>query len=75
MTLTILEMLYIVLMLFTAIIWTLLSIVLYKLIKILNVASEMVEVYNKIRDIFLLYSQIPDLILNYVKELFVWKSK
>lgn len=68
MEISILEVLYIVLILFTTIIWTLLSIVLYKLIKVLNVLMEIVEIYNKFRQIFLLYAQIPDLILDYVKD-------
>lgn len=68
MEISILEVLYIVLILFTTIIWTLLSIVLYKLIKVLNVLMEIVEIYNKFRQIFLLYSQIPDLILDYIKD-------
>ncbi len=68
MEISILEVLYIVLILFTTIIWTLLSIVLYKLIKVLNVFMEIVEIYNKFRQIFLLYSQIPDLILDYVSQ-------
>ncbi len=68
MEISILEVLYIVLILFTTIIWTLLSIVLYKLIKVLNVFMEIVEIYNKFRQIFLLYAQIPDLILDYVKD-------
>lgn len=68
MDLQILEILYIALTFFTIIIWTLLSIVLYKLIKILNVFMEIVKIYNKFRKIFLLYTQIPDLILDYIKE-------
>lgn len=75
MDLSILEILYIFLIFFTVIIWTLLSIVLYKLIKVLNVFIEVVDLYNKFRQIFLLYSQIPDLILNYVKEKIFSKNK
>lgn len=74
MEITILDTLYIVLILFTTIIWTLLSIVLYKLIKVLNVAMEIVEIYNKAKQVFMLYSQIPDLILDYVKDLIFWKK-
>jgi len=68
MEISILEILYIVLIFFTTIIWTLLSIVLYKLIKVLNVFMEIVKIYNKFKQMFLLYSQIPNLILDYVKQ-------
>ncbi len=74
MDLSILEILYIVLIFFTTIIWTLLSIVLYKLIKVLNVLMEVVEIYNKVKQILSLYSQIPDLILDYVKDFIFWKK-
>lgn len=71
----IIEILYITLTLFTFIIGTLLSIVLYKLIKILNVAMEIVEIYNKAKHIMMLYSQIPDIIFDSFKEIIFGKKK
>lgn len=75
MDLSILEVLYIVLILFTTIVWTLLSIVLYKLIRVLNTLEEIVTIYDNIKSILMLYSQIPDMIFGYVKDLLLWKKK
>lgn len=71
----IIEILYITLAFFTFIIGTLLSIVLYKLIKILNVAMEIVEIYNKAKQVMMLYSQIPDIIFHSLKEMIFGKKK
>lgn len=68
MTLTILEILYIVLIIFTSIIWTLLTIVLVKVLKILWPVMEVVELYNKIKNILKAYANIPDIIKNKVSE-------
>lgn len=64
----IIEILYIVLIFFTTVIWTLLTIVLFKLIKILNVLMEVVEVYNRVKQIIDIYRQIPEIILDKAKE-------
>lgn len=74
MDLNIIEVLYITLILFTSVIGTLLSIVLYKLIKVLNVLMEIVEVYNRVRQIVMLYSQIPDIIFSYIKDMLLGKK-
>lgn len=75
MDLTILEVLYIVLILFTTIVWTLLSIVLYKLIRVLNTLEEIVTIYDNIKNILTLYSKIPDMVFSYIKNLLLWKKK
>ena len=61
-TLTILEILYLVLIIFWSIIWTLLILVLVRVLKILWPIVEMLELYNKIKSIFQAYANIPDMI-------------
>jgi len=68
MTLTILEMLYIVLIVFSSIIWTLLVLVLIRVFKILWPVTEMADYYNKIKKILSAYASIPDMIKEKVKE-------
>ena len=68
MTLTILEILYIVLIMFSSIIWTLLIIVLLRVIKILWPIMEIVELINKIKQIFKAYANIPDIIKQKVSD-------
>lgn len=70
MTLTILEILYIVLIIFSSIIWTLLILVLIKVIKILWPIVEIVGFYNKIKAIFANYDKIPEIIKESIKEKF-----
>ncbi len=74
MSLTILEMLYVVLIVFSSIIWTLLIIVLIRVLKILWPLTEIADFYNKIKKILSWYSQIPEIIKESVKEKF-WKSE
>ena len=62
MTLTILEILYIVLIIFSSIIWTLLVLVLVRVLKILWPVMEVVELYDKIKTIIKAYASIPDMI-------------
>ncbi len=62
-----LDILYITLTFFTIIIGTLFSIVLYKIIKVLNVLMEIVEIYNRAKQVVAIYSQIPDIIFDYFK--------
>lgn len=69
MTLTIIEILYIVLIMFTSIVWTLLSIVLFKVLKILWPVTEVMWIYNKIKNIFTWYSNIPDIFKEKVWEI------
>ena len=74
MTLTILEILYIVLIIFSSIIWTLLTIALIKVIKILKRAEELALLYDKTKHIFEIYSQIPNMIKESIKNIFSWKQ-
>ena len=69
MTLTILEILYIVLIMFTSIIWTLLALVLTKVLRILGPITEVVEMYNKIKHFFKAYANIPETIKEKVSEI------
>ncbi|MCD5385251.1 hypothetical protein LRZ95_01130 [Candidatus Gracilibacteria bacterium] len=68
MTLTILDILYLVLIVFSAIIGTLLIIVLIRIYKILGPMVEILEIYNKIKSIFQAYANIPETIKNKVSE-------
>ncbi len=60
--LTSLDLLYIVLMFFTTIIWTLLVLVLFRILKILWPIIEMVNLYKKIKQLLSIYAQIPEMI-------------
>ena len=75
MEVSILEMLYIVLIVFTSVIWTLLIIVLLRVVKILWPVVEMVAVYNKIKQALSVYAHIPELIKERVKEILSSKEK
>ncbi len=75
MELTILEILYIVLIIFTSIIWTLLTLVLIRVLKALWVVMEMVAVYNKIKQILSLYSHVPEMIKEKVSEIISSKKE
>lgn len=70
MTLTILEILYIVLIVFSSIIGTLIIIALIRLIKILGPIVEIANFYNKIKWIFAYYSHIPEIVKESLKEKF-----
>lgn len=54
-----LEILHIVLIIFTSVIWVLLSIVLIKTIKILNTVWEIIDIYNKMKAVFAYYEALP----------------
>lgn len=71
----IIEILYVVLIIFTVVIWTLLSVVLFKVIRILNTFEEIIAIYDKIKTILNIYAQIPEIALEYIKSLFIWKNK
>lgn len=75
MTLTILELLYIVLIIFASIIWTLLVIILLRVIKVLWPLVEIADFYNKIKKIFSYYAQIPEMLKEKVSEIIKWKTK
>lgn len=70
MTLTILEVLYIVLIIFSSIIWTLTIMVLIRVLKILWPVMEVVELYNKIKSIFSAYSSIPEILKDKFLDIF-----
>ncbi len=61
-TLTTLDILYIVLSIFTAIIGTLLAIVLFRVIKILTPVLEIVDYYNQFKSYIASYKAIPGII-------------
>ena len=66
MMLTPLDILYITLSIFTWIIWTLLAVVLFKVIKILWPIEEIVWYYNTFKSYISAYKQIPLIIKEYV---------
>lgn len=68
MTLTILELLYIVLIMFSSIIWTLLVLVLLRVLKILWPIMEVVNIIEKVKKLFKAYASIPDMLKDKVKE-------
>lgn len=72
--LTTLDILYIVLSLFTSIIWVLLTIVLIRLIKILWVVVEITNYYNIFKNYLSMYAKIPEMIKEKVFEI-IWKKK
>ena len=71
MTLTVLDALYIVLIVFSSVIWTLLIITLIRIIKILWPIVEIAEFYEKVKQTIIAYSQIPTV----VKQKFKWKKQ
>ena len=73
--LTILEILYLVLIVFSSIIWTLLIVTLLRVIKVLWPIIEMVEFYKKIKQFFIAYKQIPEIFKEKVKEIFNKKEE
>ena len=70
MTITILEALYIVLIVFTSIIGTLLVIALTKVIRILSVVDEITSYYTKIKNILKSYESIPNTVKEAIKSKF-----
>lgn len=76
-TLTSLDILYITLSIFTAIVWTLLSIVLFRTIKIMWPVLEILEYYKKVKLYISAFSQVPEIIKDKVFEIiwWIWKDK
>ena len=70
-TLTTLDILYIVLSIFTAIIGTLLAIVLFRVIKILWPVMEMIGYYNQVKEYLAMYAKIPGMIKEKIFEI-IW---
>ncbi len=77
MALTPLDILYITLSIFTWVIWTLLAIVLFKIIKILWPIEEMAWYYKTFKSYLLAYKQIPIIIKEKIFEIinWFWKDK
>ena len=73
--LTTLDILYIVLSIFTAIIWTLLTIVLVNLIKILWPVAEIFSYYKKIKQYLSAYREVPDMVKEKMFDLFSSNSE
>ena len=69
-TLTILDILYLVLIIFSTIIWTLLIVVLVKVLKILWPVVEIAEYYNKLKALLSSYASIPSIVNDSIKEKF-----
>ena len=72
LTLTTLDILHIVLTIFTAIIGTLLTIVLFRVIKILWPVMEIVWYYNQVKEYLSMYAKIPGMIKEKVFEVIGW---
>lgn len=75
MTITILEALYIVLIVFTSIIWTLLVVVLIKVIRIVTVIDEITSYYTKIKRIINNLDNIPASVKEAIKSKFKRNEK
>ncbi|MFA5917210.1 MAG: hypothetical protein WC850_03140 [Candidatus Gracilibacteria bacterium] len=75
MTITILEALYIVLIVFTSVIGTLLVIALIKVIRILSVVDEITSYYTKIKQILKRYESIPSSVKEAIKSKFKRNEK
>lgn len=69
MVLTTLDILYIVLSITTSIIWVLLAIALFRLIKILWVVNETMEYLRKINSLLSMWEQIPNIVIEKVKSI------
>lgn len=68
--LTILDILYLVLIIFSTIIWTLLIVVLVRVLKILWPVVEIAEYYNKLKALLSSYASIPSIVKDSIKEKF-----
>lgn len=74
MELTILEVLYVAIIVFISIIWTLLSIALFRLLKVLKVVVEITDYYNKLKQILGVYSKAPEIFKEKLKDTFSSKK-
>ncbi len=72
--LSILDLLYLILSFFITIIWTLLIIVLLRILKILWPIVEITNMYNKIKQLLSAYAQIPQMIKEKILSLFEKKD-
>lgn len=69
MLLSTLDILYIVLSIFTSIVWTLLIVALFRLIKILWVVNELMTYVQKVNNMLSMWEQIPNIILEKIKQI------
>lgn len=69
MVLTTLDILYITLSIFTSIVWVLLTIALFRLIKILWVVNETMEYVKKVNYLLSMWEQIPSIVLEKIKSI------
>ncbi len=67
MEFTILEILYFVLTITVVVIGTLLSVILWKVLKIVNTLEEITQLYNQVKEILALYRQIPNFVWEAIK--------
>lgn len=69
-SLTILELLYLVLIFFITVVGTLLTLVLIRVLKVLKVATELADMYNKVKEALVTFALIPDMIKEKVTQTF-----
>ncbi len=69
MVLTTLDILYITLSIFTSIVWVLLTIALFRLIKILWVVNETMEYVKKVNYLLSIWEQIPSIVIEKIKSI------
>ncbi|MDD4151231.1 MAG: hypothetical protein PHR68_01330 [Candidatus Gracilibacteria bacterium] len=69
MLLSTIDILYIVLSIFTSIVGTLLIVALYRLIKILGVVNELMTYVQKVNNMLSMWEQIPNIILEKIKSI------
>jgi len=70
MEFSLLEILYFVLIIFTIVIGTLLSIVLFRVLQLLDIVSEIVWYYKKVKRVVAMYNNIPNLVKDKIKSFF-----
>ncbi len=70
MEFSLLEILYFVLIIFTIVIGTLLSIVLFRVLQLLDIVSEIVWYYKKIKRVVAMYNNIPSMVKEKIKSFF-----
>ncbi|NUJ97444.1 hypothetical protein HGA92_01500 [Candidatus Gracilibacteria bacterium] len=70
MEFSLLEILYFVLIVFTLIIGTLLSIVLFRVLQILNIIGEITGYYKRVKRVVAMYNNIPNMVKEKIKSFF-----
>ncbi len=69
MQLEIIDILHLVLIMFSSIIGTILILILLRIMRILGPITELIDFYNKIKQVVLLYKHIPELVKEKVQEI------